>query len=159
MGIVHPEFRRCLAGMCATSVLLNVWFFLQPFAGRPRHIPEQHLFGTAGVAERIAIVNFEGTISPPFTARWLKVLKQAREDDSVRGVVLVIDSPGGFVADSHQLYRYIDPASGEREPVYVAMKRIAASWILHRDGDWKTRSHLCGTDDMDGIYRADYPPL
>jgi protease-4 len=121
-----PWFRRCFVGMCAASLLLNVWFFWQPFAGRPRHIPEQHLFGTAGVAERIAIVNFEGTISPPFTARWLKVLKQAREDDSVRGVVLVIDSPGGFVADSHQLYREIQRLASAK-PVFVAMKRIAAS--------------------------------
>ncbi|MCA9011387.1 MAG: signal peptide peptidase SppA [Planctomycetaceae bacterium] len=119
-------FRRCMGGVFAASLLLNVWFFWKPFTGRAQRIPEQHLFGTAGVAERIAIINFEGTISPPFTARWLKVLERAREDDSVRGVVLAIDSPGGFVADSHQLYREIQRLASAK-PVYVAMKRIAAS--------------------------------
>lgn len=121
-----PWFRRCIGGIFVASLLLNVWFFRKPFTDRPQPIPEQHLFGTAGVAERIAIVNFEGTISPPFTARWLKILERAREDDSVRGVVLAIDSPGGFVADSHQLYREIQRLA-RAKPVYVAMKRIAAS--------------------------------
>ena len=41
-------------------------------------------------------------------------------------MVLVIDSPGGFVADSHQLYREIQKLA-KAKPVYAAMKRIAAS--------------------------------
>ena len=125
-GNHSPWLRRSIWGVFVASLLLNAWFVSKPFAGRPRQISEQHLFGTAGVAERIAIVNFEGTISPPFTDRWLKELKRAREDDSVRGVVLVIDSPGGFVADSHQLYREIQRLASAK-PVFVAMKRIAAS--------------------------------
>ena len=44
----------------------------------------------------------------------------------MRGVVLSIDSPGGFVADSHQLYRRIRKLSAKK-PVYVSMKRLAAS--------------------------------
>lgn len=82
--------------------------------------------GIAGVSDRIAVINFEGTISPPFTSRWLRELKQAQDDASVRGVLLVIDSPGGFVADSHQLYREIQKLA-KAKPVNVAMKRIAAS--------------------------------
>ena len=84
------------------------------------------MLGTAGARERIAVINFEGTISPPFTSRWLRELKQAQDDASVLGVLLVIDSPGGFVADSHQLYREIQKLA-KAKPVNVAMKRIAAS--------------------------------
>lgn len=109
-----------------SSLLLNVWFIWEPFLYRRPGIPEQHLQGTSGASDRIAVINFEGTISPPFTGRWLRELKQAQEDTSIRGVLLVIDSPGGFVADSHQLYREIQKLAKEK-PVNVAMKRIAAS--------------------------------
>ena len=108
------------------SLLLNVWYIWQPFSYHRPEVPEQHFLGTPGASDRIALINFEGTISPPFTGRWLRELKQAGSDESVRGVVLVIDSPGGFVADSHQLYREIQKLA-KTKPVYVSMKRIAAS--------------------------------
>lgn len=118
--------RRTGISLLLASLLLNVWFIWEPFSYRRPKIAEQHLQGTAGAADRIAVINFEGTISPPFTSRWLRQLKQAREDKSILGVLLVIDSPGGFVADSHQLYREIQKLAKEK-PVNVAMKRIAAS--------------------------------
>ena len=121
-----PWARRLLIGLLVVSLLLNVWYIWQPLAYRRPGIPEQHLLGTAGARDRIAVINFEGTISPPFTGRWLRELKQAQDDASVLGVLLVIDSPGGFVADSHQLYREIQKLA-KAKPVNVAMKRIAAS--------------------------------
>jgi len=125
-GRCSPWFRRIFIGLLLASLLLNIWYIWQPFAYRRPGIPEQHLLGTAGARDRIAIINFEGTISPPFTSRWLRELKQAQDDASVLGVLLVIDSPGGFVADSHQLYREIQKLA-KAKPVNVAMKRIAAS--------------------------------
>ncbi len=118
--------RRIGITLLIASLLLNVWFIWQPFSYERPRIAEQHLQGTAGASDRIAVINFEGTISPPFTSRWLRQLKQAQEDKSIRGVLLVIDSPGGFVADSHQLYREIQKLA-KVKPVNVAMKRIAAS--------------------------------
>ncbi len=108
------------------SVLLNVWLLLDPLGYAVPAIPEQHFSGDEGATDRIAIINFEGTISPPFTERWLRQLKRATEDKTVKGVVLAIDSPGGFVADSHQLYREIQELA-RTKPVTVAMKRLAAS--------------------------------
>ncbi len=124
--LYSPWVRRFFIGLLAVSLLLNVWYVWQPFAYRQSGIREQHLHGTAGARDRIAVINFEGTISPPFTGRWLRELKQAQDDSSVLGVLLVIDSPGGFVADSHQLYREIQKLA-KAKPVNVAMKRIAAS--------------------------------
>jgi protease IV len=109
-----------------TSILLNVWFILDPLGYVRPAIHEQHVAGFEGASQRIAVINFEGTISPPFTERWIRQLQQAADDDTVRGVVLGIDSPGGFVADSHQIYREIRKLV-EKKPVYVAMKRLAAS--------------------------------
>ncbi len=82
--------------------------------------------GEADSTDRIALLRISGTISPPFTGRLLKQIKKARQDDSVKGAILVVDSPGGLVADSHQIYHELQKLSAEK-PVYVSMKRIAAS--------------------------------
>lgn len=116
-----------LASVLVLSVSLNVVWLWWGIGGYVVPMPaEVHLEGVEGAADRIAVISFSGTISPPFTERWLRLLRRAEEDESVRGVVLSIDSPGGFVADSHQLYRRIQKLS-EKKPVYVSMKRLAAS--------------------------------
>ena len=126
-GTTLPRsLRRIFMYLLLTSILLNLWFILDPLAYSRPTIPEQYLSGTLGAADRIAVINFTGTISPPFTERWLRQIKQATEDRTVKGVVMAIDSPGGFVADSHQLYREIQKMA-KAKPVFVAMKRMAAS--------------------------------
>ena len=130
-GRQRSVLSRLLTAALAVSVLLNLWYILiQPVLYEPPPIPEVHFQGTRGAADRIAIINFTGTISPPFTERWLRQIKQAAEDDSVKGVVLAIDSPGGFVADSHQIYRELQTLA-KSKPVFAAMKRIAASGGLY----------------------------
>ncbi len=75
---------------------------------------------------KIAIVKVEGTIMGPSTKRILRAIKQAREDDTVEGVVLLVDSPGGLVADSHQIYNELLKLS-HKKMIAVAMTRLAAS--------------------------------
>ncbi|MFM7037391.1 MAG: signal peptide peptidase SppA, partial [Planctomycetaceae bacterium] len=124
----RPRGRWLLRGLLALSLLLNLlwcYSFLSGGYAEPA-VAEVFIDGEEGAADRIAVVSFSGTISPPFTERWLRLLKRAKEDETVRGVVLSIDSPGGLVADSHQLYRRIQELA-EVKPVYVSMKRLAAS--------------------------------
>lgn len=118
--------RRIIMGLLIVSVALNVWLIADPLGSTKPRVAEFHHSGEKHADDRIAIINFKGIISPPFTERWLKQIEQAAEDESVRGVVLVIDSPGGFVADSHQLHRRIQQLAAKK-PVYAAMQRIAAS--------------------------------
>lgn len=119
------RWRWLLLGMLGCSLFLNAQWLLG--GGYREPLPaEVYVDGVEGSADRIAVISISGTISPPFTERWLRLLRRAEEDESVRGVVLAIDSPGGFVADSHQLHRRIRELSA-RKPVYVSMKRLAAS--------------------------------
>lgn len=76
--------------------------------------------------DKIALLEMRGTIMPPFTERLRKAIERASEDDGVKGAVLVVDSPGGLVADSHQIYHDLVKLR-EKKPVYVAMQRLAAS--------------------------------
>jgi len=79
-------------------------------------------------SDKIAIIHITGTIMPPFTSYTLKAIKQARNDAKVKGVLLVVNSPGGFVADSHQIYhRLKELREATSKPIYVAMDSLAAS--------------------------------
>jgi protease-4 len=121
----RPRFRWFFRGLLLCSLLLNLLWIYGGGYSEPA-ATEVFVDGEAGAADRIAVISLSGTIGPPFTERWLRLLKRAKEDETVRGVVLAIDSPGGFVADSHQLHRRIQELA-EKKPVYVSMKRMAAS--------------------------------
>jgi protease-4 len=82
--------------------------------------------GELSASDKIARLEIEGVIMPPFTERWLKILDAIEKDDRVKGVLLVVDSPGGLVADSHQIYARLKKLR-DKKPITVAMKRIAAS--------------------------------
>lgn len=87
---------------------------------------EQFVTGDQFAKKKIAIISISGTIMPPFTERILKSIKKAKEDDAVEGILLEIDSPGGFVADSHQIYHRLIQLR-KTKPIVVSMKRMAAS--------------------------------
>src|SRR5690606_24475053 len=75
--------------------------------------------GDRSADKKILLLEIDGTIMPPFTERTLASIQQAAEDDDVAGVLLSVDSPGGLVADSHQIYHRLKELA-ETKPVYVA---------------------------------------
>lgn len=91
--------------------------------------PEERFYkGDLAAEDKIAVIDVSGTIMPPYTERWIKQIDKAGKDKHVKGVLLVVDSPGGLVADSHQMYHRLKKLSGElNKPIYVQMKRLAAS--------------------------------
>ncbi|MBL8818128.1 MAG: signal peptide peptidase SppA [Planctomyces sp.] len=120
--------RWFVAGLLLVSIGLNLWLLFSPSDSNYERarIPRSHVSGEPGADSKIAIINVTGTISPPFTERWIREIQAAADDDQVKGVILAIDSPGGLVADSHQILREIQKLV-RKKPVSVAMKRLAAS--------------------------------
>jgi protease-4 len=82
--------------------------------------------GELSASAKIARIQFSGVIMPPYTERWLKTIDEIAKDDHVKGVLLSVDSPGGLVADSHQIYAKLKKLR-EKKPMVVSMKRLAAS--------------------------------
>lgn len=118
---------RLLVFLLLLSLLVNftqLVSFQQYAAGET---PYEHFHsGELIASDKISRLEISGVIMPPYTERWLKAIKKISEDDAVKGVLLVIDSPGGLVADSHQIYHRLQKLS-EKKPIVVAMKRLAAS--------------------------------
>jgi protease-4 len=65
-----------------------------------------------------------GTVGGESTAA---LLRQAREDKSVKAVVLRIDSPGGSVLAAEQIYREVQALRAAGKPVVASMGDLAAS--------------------------------
>lgn len=122
--------RRLLVVLLAASIFMNLMFIVSSAASGlsegSSQVRREHLSGERSAASKLAVIRFSGTIMPPFTERWLDQIQEAAEDENVKGVLLSVDSPGGLVADSHQIYHELEKLRAKK-PVFVAMKRLAAS--------------------------------
>lgn len=56
-----------------------------------------------------------------------ELVRSAREDDDVKAIVIRVDSPGGSVFASEQIYREVRAAQSAGKPVIVSMGDLAAS--------------------------------
>jgi protease-4 len=65
-----------------------------------------------------------GTVGGESTSQ---LLREARQDDDIRAVVLRIDSPGGSVLASEQIYREVLALKKDGKPVVASMSDVAAS--------------------------------
>lgn len=80
-------------------------------------------FGLGG--DRIAVVEIEGVIVDALPV--VRELAEHRENPSVRAVVVRIDSPGGVVGPSQEIYDAIRRFRAKDKPVVASMGAVAAS--------------------------------
>ncbi len=80
------------------------------------------LFGKARA--RLGLVRIEGTIAD--AEKTVEFLRKLREDDSVKGVVLRINSPGGAFGPSQEIYMAVKKL-GAIKPVIASFSAVAAS--------------------------------
>lgn len=126
----------------------------------------QHLDGSLLATElgpQVAVVVAEGEIvggeQPPGkiggeSTSWL--LRQARDDDNVKAVVLRVDSPGGGVYPSEQIRREVVALKEAGKPVVVSMGDLAASggyWIsMNADRIYANPSTISGSIGIFGLF-------
>lgn len=104
--------------MAAVTLLAGVMAALR-FSG-PGNGQGSNLFQE----DRIGVVYLEGVISKAgdYTS-WIRTL---RDDDTVKGVLLRINCPGGAVAPSQEIYHAVKDLANVK-PVVVSMSSVAAS--------------------------------
>ncbi|HET7441407.1 MAG TPA: signal peptide peptidase SppA, partial [Terriglobales bacterium] len=83
------------------------------------HTGEQTTAGFGGFGDKIAVVDLEGVIISPKIL--VPQLKKYADDDSIKAIILHVNSPGGGVAASEEIYREVKRIRDEKK------KRIVAS--------------------------------
>ncbi|SHK56258.1 signal peptide peptidase SppA [Thermocrinis minervae] len=77
------------------------------------------------VGERIAVLEIKGVITD--STYYVQKLEELRKDQSVKAIVLRVDSPGGSVGASQEIYRAVERVRKDGKPVVVSMGSVAAS--------------------------------
>lgn len=94
-----------------------------------------------------------GTIGGETTSA---LIRQAREDDNVKAVVLRVNSPGGSVFPSELIRREVELTKAAGKPVVVSMGNLAASggyWIsMNADRIYADPSTITGSIGIFGLF-------
>ncbi|MXR53042.1 S49 family peptidase [Halovenus sp. WSH3] len=81
---------------------------------------------TSGPDGTVAVIELEGTIDES-TAQFVEgQLRDARRNDSIKAVVLEVNSPGGLPAQSERIYAAVERTS-QQMPVIAAVDTLGAS--------------------------------
>lgn len=90
--------------------------------------------------KKIAVLDVDGVIQDTNSAEsffqsagynhqgFMKKLEYIKEDDTVKGIILKVNSPGGGVVESAEIYdKLVEIQKETKKPVYVSMGSMAAS--------------------------------
>ncbi len=111
--------KRILMGLGAIGVLLLFFFFILFYITQSAGKPGRFAFG-----DKIAIVEIRGIITQ--SQGIIEDIHQYTEDDGVKAIILRIDSPGGGVGPSQEIYREVIKARAKKK-VFTSMGSVAAS--------------------------------
>lgn len=88
---------------------------------------DEVLYGT-NKAQRIMVVNVDGLIANDDSNDYIaEKLDEALDDDTIKGVILHVNSPGGSVYASEKIAKKIEEVKEKNIPVYSVMQELAAS--------------------------------
>ncbi len=87
---------------------------------------DQQADGFSGFGDKIAVVDLEGVIVDP--KQVVPALKRYADDDSVKAIILHVNTPGGGVAASQEIYREVKRIRDEKKKRIVAqIETVGAS--------------------------------
>lgn len=112
-----PRRKPFLRGCLTVLLVLGAFFALLLFISRLDDLPMAR-------GERVAVIPLSGLISD--SAPVIEQLKKFGKDDSVKAIVLRIDSPGGGVGPSQEIYEEVKKVRAKK-PVLASMGALATS--------------------------------
>ncbi|MBK7257148.1 MAG: signal peptide peptidase SppA [Ignavibacteriae bacterium] len=80
---------------------------------------------TTGSGDKIGVVELQGVITS--SEDFVRQVKKFREQSSIRAILIRIDSPGGGVVASQEMYEEVRKTRESGKPVVVSMGSLAAS--------------------------------
>lgn len=114
-----------IANFALVMILVGV---IAMFATGPRGLFTEEAIRTGPRTSKIAVVNLQGIIHGDQAKYVYSQLKVASGDRYVRGVIVRVNSPGGTISGSDQIYKQIQKFREEQGlPVVAFMQGVAAS--------------------------------
>lgn len=111
------------------SILANfalVGLYLKYYPGAAQN--EEFKQGDRFASDKIAVIRVNGMILTESVAAPKRELKSAAEDDNVKAVVLHVNSPGGTIEGSDELFKAIEEFKAKTgRPIVVSMQGLATS--------------------------------
>src|SRR5580692_9776055 len=84
----------------------------------------------SGFGSRIAVVELDGVIFSP--KQIVPQLKKFADDDSVKAIIIHVNSPGGGVAASEEIYREVKRIRDEKKKrIVVSIETVGASGAFY----------------------------
>ena len=131
---------------------------------------DEDRFGRKAKGDKVAVIIARGTIldgsHPPGTIggdSTAKLIRQARNDDDVKAIVLRVDSGGGSAFASEVIRRELEVARDAGKPVVSSMGSVAASggyWItMSSDQVWAYPTTITGSIGIFGLFPTYQRPL
>jgi protease-4 len=118
----------------ALSVMANIALFLMligvvaVFATGQRGMLNEEVIREGSARNKIAVINLQGIIHGQLASDFYQQLKVAGRDRRVKGLIVRVNSPGGTISASDQIYKQIrDFRKKENIPVVAFMQGVAAS--------------------------------
>jgi protease IV len=125
-GIGRAIFMLMLFLFLLMSVLLNLVLLAGSLGGGSTTVQQSIQSGKAD--EKIAVIPLKGLIEPNTAAQFSRYLKIAEDDKNVKAVVIEIDSPGGTVTASDEIYNRLKRFKAKKGvPIVVSMASLATS--------------------------------
>lgn len=100
----------------------------------------EEMIETGDSLNKIAVLNLNGTIQDTGESgsllatstynhnRFMKLLNHVKDDSTVKGVVIKVNTPGGGVVESAQIHdKIVEIQEEANKPVYISMGSMAAS--------------------------------
>jgi len=108
--------------LLGVSALFFVLFLVFVFSTMGNIVKDRNIIGRGGVS--VGVVKIKGVIMD--SHKTLKELKEFEEDNSVKAVLLRIDSPGGAVGPSQEIHDAVLRVK-KTKPVVASFESVAAS--------------------------------
>jgi protease-4 len=87
---------------------------------------DQKASGFGGFGDKIGVVDLEGVIIQPKDV--VKQLKKFGDDDSVKAIILHVNTPGGGVAASEEIYQAVKRIRDKKKkPIIASIETVGAS--------------------------------
>jgi protease IV len=115
--------RSLLWGLVGTVLMFATFFLVILFM-------TMLLTGEEGIADsgvKIGVIAIEGVISSDLAEGTVRQLTKYADDPSIKAIVLKIDSPGGGVASSQEIYEEVKRVRSSGKLVVASLGSVAAS--------------------------------